>query len=404
MYKVGIIGAGIGGSYLSYRLSKEGVDTIVFDFRAPHEKLCGGGVSYKTIERFPIISDLPIDRKEIWKSTLISPKEKKVTIDLERPLTIFNRMDLDYSLLKKAVDLGAHFKKEKVQSFAREGNSWKIFTNTGDYKAEILVGADGALSRTRRKLNVVSRKEDAFFAIECFLDVQKDFVTYKFFPDLEGYLWAFPRVDSLAIGIASKDCRRRNFKDMKERLFYFVERYYPEQTKKISLRGAYIPFFSAKNLQDVSICSRNWALIGDAASFVEPISGEGIYYAIYSAEILSQCIQENDLSLYQQLCIKHFGENLVKAGQTFEYFYKAELIETMGVLAEKSKPIRAILSEMIAGNINYLSWKSRFRKDFFKILGDFIFNTDITIKQEVITNLFKLSPKHYRTFSGNKIS
>jgi len=404
MYKVGIIGAGIGGSYLSYRLSKEGVDTIVFDFRAPHEKLCGGGVSYKTIERFPIISDLPIDRKEIWKSTLISPKEKKVTIDLERPLTIFNRMDLDYSLLKKAVDLGAHFKKEKVQSFAREGNSWKIFTNTGDYKAEILVGADGALSRTRRKLNVVSRKEDAFFAIECFLDVQKDFVTYKFFPDLEGYLWAFPRVDSLAIGIASKDCRRRNFKDMKERLFYFVERYYPEQTKRISLRGAYIPFFSAKNLQDVSICSRNWALIGDAASFVEPISGEGIYYAIYSAEILSQCIQENDLSLYQQLCIKHFGENLVKAGQTFEYFYKAELIETMGVLAEKSKPIRAILSEMIAGNINYLSWKSRFRKDFFKILGDFIFNTDITIKQEVITNLFKLSPKHYRTFSGNKIS
>ena len=130
MYKVGIIGAGIGGSYLSYRLSKEGIDTIVFDFRAPHEKICGGGVTYKTIAKFPILSKLSIDRKEIWKATLISPKEKKVTINLEKPLTMFNRRDLDYSFLNKAVDLGAHFKKEKVQSFAREGNSWRIFKNT----------------------------------------------------------------------------------------------------------------------------------------------------------------------------------------------------------------------------------------------------------------------------------
>ncbi len=404
MYKVGIVGAGIGGSYLCYCLSKQGVDTIVFDFRAPHEKICGGGVSYKTIEKFPIISELSIPRKEIWKSTLISPKDRVVTIDLEKPLTIFNRMDLDYSLLTIAQELGAHFKKEKVHSFAREGNSWRIFTNTGDYKAEILVGADGALSRTGRKLNVLPVKEDAFFALECFLKVKRDVVIFKFFPDIQGYLWAFPRINNLAVGIVSNRCGKANVKDMEKRLLHFIERYYPEQTKRISLRGAYIPFFSAKNLQDVSICSTNWALIGDAASFVEPISGEGIYYAIYSAEILVGCILKNDLSLYQQLCMKHFGENLVKASQTFEYFYQAELIETMGVLAGDSKPIREILSEMIAGNINYLSWKSRFRKDFFKILGDFIFNADITTKKEIVTNIVKLSPKYYRFFSGRRMS
>ena len=101
MYKVGIIGAGIGGSYLSYRLSKEGIDTIVFDFRAPHEKICGGGVTYKTIAKFPILSKLSIDRKEIWKATLISPKEKKVTINLEKPLTMFNRRDLITLFLTK---------------------------------------------------------------------------------------------------------------------------------------------------------------------------------------------------------------------------------------------------------------------------------------------------------------
>jgi geranylgeranyl reductase family protein len=404
MYKVGIIGAGIGGSYLSYCLSKEGVDTIVFDFRAPHEKICGGGVSYKTIERFPIISELPIPRKEIWKSTFISPKERIVTIDMERPLTIFNRMDLDNSLLTMAQESGAHFRKEKVQSFAREGNSWRIFTNTGDYKAEILVGADGALSRTRRKLNVLPVKEDAFFALECFLKVKRDVVIFKFFPDIQGYLWAFPRINNLAVGIVSNYCRKTNVKDIEKRLLHFIERYYPEQTPKISVHGAYTPLFCADDSKNISICDNNWALIGDAATFVDPVSGEGIYYAIYSAEILSQCILENELALYQPLCMKHFGENLAKALQGLKYFYQPEFIEVMIQMAKESLSVCRIISDMMSGSLDYLSWKGALRKGLYKIMSDFIFNADLASKHEVITNLFKLPPKHYRPFSGNKTS
>ena len=401
MYKVGIIGAGIGGSYLSYRLSKEGVDTIVFDFRALHEKLCGGGVSYKTIERFPIISELPIPRKEIWKSTFISPKERVVTIDLEKPLTIFSRMELDYSLLTMAQEAGIHFTKEKVQSFAREGNSWRIFTKNGDYKAEILVGADGALSRTRRKLNVLAVKEDAFFALECFLKAKGDVVIFKFFPDIQGYLWAFPRINNLAVGIVSNHCGKTNVKDIEKRLLHFIERYYPEQTPKISVQGAYIPLFCA---DDISICDKNWALIGDAATFVDPVSGEGIYYAIYSAEILSQCIVENEVALYQPLCMKHFGENLVKALQSLKYFYQPEFIEVMIQMAKESLSVRRIISDMMSGSLDYLSWKGVLRKGLYKIMSDFIINADLARKHEVITNLFKLYPRHYRPFSGNRIS
>jgi geranylgeranyl reductase family protein len=405
MYKVGIVGAGVGGSYLSYLLSKMGLNNIILDFRAPHEKLCGGGVSYKTIAKFPILDELPCPRKKAWNATIISPKDRMVTLDLENPLTIFNRRDLDYSLLKKAVEFGAHFRKEKVQSFALEGGCWRIFTEKGDYRAEILVGADGALSRTRRKLGIPSAmKRGYFLAIECLLDVQRDFITFKYFPDLQGCLWAFPRVDSLAVGIASRDCTLKKYRDIKRKLFHFIDRYYPGQTEKVSLRGAYIPLFSAKGIQYQSICSNDWALIGDAATFVDPISGEGIYYAIYSAGILAECIIENKLPMYQKLCERYFCENLLKASQGFEYFYQTEFIETMVALAGKSQAIRQILSEMIIGNISYLSWKRRFRKNFFKILADFILNSDITIKQEVIANLVKLSPDYFRPYSRHKIS
>lgn len=404
MHKVAIVGAGVGGSYLSYCLAKNGLDTIIFDFRAPHEKLCGGGVSYKTMAKFPVLEELPCPRNVVWKSAIISPKDRMAVIDLEKPLTIFKRRDLDSCLLKKAQESGASFRKERVRSFTLEGDHWRIVTESGDYRAEILVGADGALSRARKKLQGPVSRGDYFFAFQCFLDVQRDFVAFKFFPDLEGYLWAFPRVDSLAVGIVSKDCTRKRCSEMKERLFCFIETHYLGQTKGISIRGAYIPFFSAEDFHEQSICSKNWALIGDAARFVDPISGEGMYYAMYSAEILAACIRENNLPLYQRLCRKHFGRNLLKASQGFDYIYKTGFIEAMAALAGKSTAIRQIISEMIVGNIDYLTWKRRLRKKFVRIVADFMLNADFATKKEVLTNLVSLWCPGLRPYSKPKIS
>ena len=404
MYKVGIVGAGVGGSYLSYLLARDGLDTIVFDFRAPHEKLCGGGISYKAMAKFPVLEELPCPRNVVWKLAIISPQDRVVTIELIEPLTIFNRRDLDSGLLRKAQELGAHFRKERVRSFAREGGHWRISTGSGEYRAQNLVGADGALSRTRTKLQRPLNKGDYFFAFQCFLDVQRDFVAFKFYPDFEGYLWAFPRVDSLAVGIVSKDCTRKKYSDMKERLRCFIERHYPGQTKGISLRGAYVPFFSPEVFHEQDICSQNWALIGDAAGFVDPISGEGMYYAIYSAEILAACIKEDRVPLYQGLCRRHFGGNLLKASQGFNYIYQAAFIETMAVLAENSTAVRQIISEMIGGNINYLSWKKSLRKKLVRIVADFMFTADLATKREVMTNFVSLRYPRLGPYSKPKIS
>jgi len=404
MHKVGIVGAGIGGSYLSYLLSKEGVDTIVFDFMAPHEKLCGGGIPYKAIEKFPVINELDCPRNVVWKSTVISPKDSIVSIELEKPLTIFNRRDLDYSLLKMAREYGAHFKRERVRTFTQEGNHWRILTEESDYEAEILVGADGALSKTRKTLNLPPRKEGPIFALECFIDVRVDCVTFKFFPNLIGYLWAFPRVDRLGVGIVSRYYRAQRYNDMKNMLLNYIEEHFPEKRPEVSLRGAFIPFFSADDVQVQPICSENWALIGDAASFVDPISSEGIYYTMYSAAILASCIIENRLSYYQRLCMKHFGENLAEAFRSFTQFYQDEFIETMVSMTKKSRAMRKFIAQMIAGDINYLSWKQQFKREFVKILGDLIFNFGFVDKREEIADLIRWYWRHLSHKDGHMIS
>ncbi len=404
MYKVAIIGAGVGGSYLSYRLARYGLDSIVFDFRVPHEKLCGGGISYKALVQFPVLDELPCPRKLVWKAAFISPRDRRVIIDFTKPLTIFNRRDLDSSLLKGAQELGAHFRKEKVRSFTAVGDYWEIITDRGEYRAEKLVGADGALSRTRRKLQRSYQRGELFLALQCFLPVHEDVVTYKFFPGLEGYLWAFPRIDALAVGIVSKDPTREKCRDMREKLLSFIERYYPGKTKGISLRGAYIPFFSANDLSARKICSDNWALIGDAARFVDPIGGEGMYYALFSAEILASCIRENKLPLYPGRCREGFGRNLVKAYEGFHYLYQAGFLEAMTVMAGKSMAVRQIISEVIGGGLNYVSWKGGLRRKLARIAADFTFNTDLLTKREVLADLLGLRLPRLRPYPKVKIS
>jgi geranylgeranyl reductase family protein len=362
MYRVGIIGAGVGGSYLAYLLSRQGIDTVIFDPRAPHEKLCGGGVTPKAMADFPLLQDLPCPRHEVRTVVLVSPNGRMVAIDLGKPLTMFNRKDLDYALLTIARELGAHWRAERVRAFSRDGNCWRMSTDQGEYEAEILVGADGAMSRTRRTLGVSAGKRDCFLALECFLDLTGDCATFKFFPDLKGYLWVFPRADRTAVGIMCRHDRADGINMLKGMLRNYIEVHFPGHLERISFRGALIPMASAEQLRDQGICSRNWALIGDAASFVDPISGEGIYYALYSADILASCISENRVSLYEQACMERIGRILLEAYRSYRYLYRDEFIDAMVALVEKSRIIRGIVSEMMSGEINYVSYTWRFAR------------------------------------------
>jgi geranylgeranyl reductase family protein len=370
MYKVGIVGAGIGGSYLAYLLSKRGIDTVIFDPRAPHEKLCGGGVTPKAMTLFPLLKELPCPRNEVRHIRIVSPNSRAAALDLEKPLTIFNRMDLDSSLLNMATNLGAHFREESVHGFIREEKFWRIFTDRGEYEAEILVGADGAISRTGRMLaGILPGKHDCFVALECFLDTTGDIATFAFFSDFKGYIWEFPRVDRTGVGIMCRYEKAQDISMLKDMISHYIDIHFVSHQKRFSFRGAVIPVFPSYNFHNKRICSDNWALIGDAASFVDPISGEGIYYALYSADILASCITEGKLSEYQRICKERIGGVLLEASRSYQYLYRNEFIGTMVAFAEKSKNIRGTISNMITGDIKYVSYQWRFAKRVISLLS-----------------------------------
>jgi flavin-dependent dehydrogenase len=291
-------------------------------------------------------------------------------LELEKPLTIFNRRDLDYTLLTKAQEQGADLRAEQVRTFSRVGNCWKITTDPGEYEAEIIVGADGAMSRTRRILGISTDKPECFLALACFINTTGDSAVFKFFPNLKGYLWAFPRVDKTVVGIVAHHNAAHDIETLKQMLRYYIESRFPGHIKNLSFRGGLIPLFSVEKLREgQQICSENWALIGDAASFVDPVSGEGIYYALCSADMAAACLAENNLALYHDLCMERIGRILVEASRSYPFLYRDEFIGTMISLADKSRTIRGIISEMMAGDINYVSYTWKFSRQVLGLLA-----------------------------------
>ena len=111
-----------------------------------------------------------------------------------------------------------------------------------------------------------------------------DEVVVRFPLDFTGYLWAFPRPSVMNFGVASK-LGERTSDELRTLLIKFVSGYYGGHmpaAARVSFFGAKIPTLDLASWKDLRATGDGWALIGDAAGFADPITGEGIYYALRS--------------------------------------------------------------------------------------------------------------------------
>src|SRR5437588_2290482 len=311
--EIAVIGAGPAGAHLASRLAAEGRYVALFDPKGAWEKPCGGGVPTRAIREFAfILENSSYPRKLVHRITLISSLDRKVTLDLDEPFAVFSREVLNRLVLDRAIGAGADFVRESVIDFSREREDWVLSTSGGkQFRAKFLVGADGAASPTRRRLVGIFPKQDLALAFGYNITVDDlqtadqsngnaasqrepvaDEVVIRFPREFTGYLWAFPRPGVMNFGVASK-LGERTSDELRELLMEFVRGYYggrmPE-AERMNFFGAKIPTLDLASWKDLKTTGKSWALIGDAAGFADPITGEGIYYAFKSADLLADSL------------------------------------------------------------------------------------------------------------------
>jgi flavin-dependent dehydrogenase len=355
--RVGIVGAGPAGSLLAHRLACDGARPTLFDASHPREKPCGGGVTAKALALLPDApADDPLPARAVSSCRFESGDGEAVSVELPRPVAVAARRDLDSWLLRRAVAAGAVHVGERVVAASADG---RLRTAAGgEHAFDVLVGADGAGSLVRRSLLGATPPERLMMAAGWFAPGDAP-MTVRFAPGLAAYSWLFPRRDHVGVGIcaplAAVPTRR------------LLERLEQEVVTSPSLRAAgakryahTIPSPSGEPGSLLGVAGARWALIGDAAALCDPLTGEGIHYALRSAMLLADTLRQDGCAArYPGRLLDDCGRELLLAARLRERFYAPGFPRRMIRYAGRSAAIREVLADLVLGEQGYRGLKRR---------------------------------------------
>jgi flavin-dependent dehydrogenase len=309
------------------------------------------------------------------------------------------RKDFDYGLVKIAVAKGVDFLDEKTVTDIKilKDKAIIILEDGQKIESQIVIGADGVRSVIVEKSNLVKNSGDICV---CLVKEQpmKEGQINKYFSEkrtvhifikiqgIAGYGWIFPKKKHVSIGIGEfesaidKTKPKTNLKEIYEKYIDTLKEnnIMPRDLKINNPKGSTLPIFPI----DKTFADR-LLICGDAAGFINSISGEGIYYAMTSGEIAANVIDEalkvNDtserfLSKYQKLWKDDFGKDLKLFGRFNKQWGKGS--EKFVRLLTKDKKLAKLTMGVTGGQISisryrlaiifryiYVSFKDRFSRD-----------------------------------------
>jgi geranylgeranyl reductase family protein len=298
--KIIIIGGGPAGLYLAFKLAKAGVDVLILEKdKFPRYKACGGALSEKSIDilsKNDILLNKNLIKSEIERFKFRFDFKESFDINYQgKAIKLINRKNFDDYLKNKAVELGAEFKDQsEVSSLYKNNNKIFLYSSDTEYFADIIVGADGANSITAKKFNVYSdsflKNRGAALEAEIFNNdinyLKNNEIIVDFGQISDGYAWVFPKKDQLSIGLGSL---KFNKIKLKQKLNNYLKQLDIDYNKSnILIKGHPLPTYSKR--LDIKRSGENFLLVGDAAYLADAFIGEGIYFALLSADIAAKTI------------------------------------------------------------------------------------------------------------------
>jgi len=378
-YDVIICGGSLAGSAAGISLARRGHSVAILDrARFPRKKLCGGLLTWKSVKLLATLFGEDVD--SLTKAGVINHASDHYAIrtfsktlaegGLPFPFHFVDRTLFDDLLLTRAYEAGAEvFQETKIVSCDPAGGI--VTCENGDvFQGDHIIGADGANSVVRGSFPDYDRerfRELMAPTIEISLD-KKDFPKAVEYPELyvgfidAGYGWVFPNKDKVIVGI----CGLRQENSNTSQLFKLFLDFLQINPEVVSdLHGHPLPYgnYLEDPVHGVTM------LAGDAGGFVEPLFGEGIFFAMctgmYAGEAVADGIERETAPgpiytkrLHSQIMPELKGSNFMRWA-----LFKA--MKWLGPFALgwfiRSDTTR--LAEMVHGVRSY-SWLTRKHWDF----------------------------------------
>ncbi|HEX4990463.1 MAG TPA: geranylgeranyl reductase family protein [Candidatus Binatia bacterium] len=330
-FDVAIIGAGPAGSSAAIQLATKGYSVALLDKEQfPREKLCG---DFLNPVNWPLLRELKVERAvlarphekvSIFRFTSFSGEEAEIPLPAGRDGTVvglgLRRFDLDHVLLERANSLGVTVLDGwKPKELERQPDGWMLKADKSLLGARVLIGADGRNSWVAHHLGLADpaamqgRSVGFQFRLKC-ANRSTGKIEIHLFPG--GYAGVVGLAgDTVTLGLAIEKHRLLDGRPEQS----LLESILPQNPwlKEIlrsgsvsEMRSTYPVYFPPRRAYGDGVL-----LVGDAARVNEPVTGEGIYFAlksgVFAAKTVDEGFQMSDFSLarlrsYERNCRSAF--------------------------------------------------------------------------------------------------
>jgi len=362
---VAVLGGGPAGASAAERLARAGLKTILFDEKLAWEKPCGGGLTYKAYSEYPYLLDNDCPKKLVHETVIGAPNAGEAKMTLEHPLVIYSRFELNRMLLERAERAGTAIEKTRVLNIEQREKGWKLQTKHGTAEADFLIVGTGARNPLRT-VGTEYRAADTMSALGYYVPAQQERIDIQFLENLEGYIWVFPRAGHLSVGICGKGEPAHVLRTRLER--YMDERGIPR--KEATFYSHMLPSLETSGWKSNRLAGEGWLAVGDAAGLVDPITGEGLFYAIRSGDLASRAVLNdahglNDKAEAYRAAISHefaadleFAAMLAKRVFLGRFLFKS-VPQRMVHFMQRSPRFRALMQDLFAGTQSYSELRGR---------------------------------------------
>jgi flavin-dependent dehydrogenase len=335
---------------------------LVFEEKIGWEKPCGGGLSQKALKRYPFLADSAGCGKLVRDAELVAPTGEVMCFRLRSPLAIYARAKLNGLLLRRAEEAGAEIVSDRIVGLERGNSGWRLAGRAGNYRVDYVVLAGGVRSRLRRLLAEDFGPRDFMLTFGYYVPAESELLRVQFYERFEGYAWAFPRSDHLSVGVCGKVGEDR-MAGLRERLHVFMRKFGYDSTQA-RVFSHLLPALSVESWGNLRLAGQGWALVGDSAGLVDPVTGEGIYYALRSGELLAGSLLEELPGLYPERVWQDFGRALALGARLAGMFYYGKFLGSgvptrMVEFGARSRKFLEVVQDLLEGSQSYLGLTAR---------------------------------------------
>lgn len=298
LYDAIVVGSGPAGGVAAYQLAAAGARVLLLEKdKLPRYKACGGGVVRRAWEALPfsLPQNARVFERYVTQFHLTHNLRRATVLERKNPVVaMVMRSVLDEYIARRAEAAGASLRDEvNVQGLFESREGVRCETSAGAFLGRYLIGADGANSIVARAIPPFALPRcGVALEVELYLKNSRLLADYAARADFDldavpmGYGWVFPKADHLSTGVFTL---RSSLPQIK--------RYYSAYLEKKSLATQATRTMTRGHLVPLGPCSPklNTArvlLAGDAAGLVDPVTGEGISYAIRSGLFAAEAVLE----------------------------------------------------------------------------------------------------------------